>query len=143
MRACITKSNALHALAPGTWHTWHLAHLAPAYHHGTRRYTPRELERDTGIKFQWWNTGWVPVAQDSGGNLVMVDLCPDLESGGVVGQVIGWEAAMGPVGPFCRGGLVEYLTGELVDRLRAGAGAGDAEVVWCDDQGGMCERGDL
>lgn len=71
------------------------------------RYTPLELDRSAEqVQFVWWDPAWVPIASDSCGNLVCVDLHP--AKNGVRGQIIGWEARMGPVGPFASN-LAEYL----------------------------------
>ena len=111
-------------------------HDFPARHTAQpERYTPLELdERRQQVQFVWWDKGWVPFAQDSGGNLVCVDLHPGPR--GQVGQVIGWEARMGPVGPFASS-LVDYLNDALVDGLRSGT------TVFCSDSGGLVDRDDL
>ena len=41
-----------------------------------------------------WHPGWVPFAEDGGGNLFCMDLAPG--PNGVRGQVIRWEVAGGP-----------------------------------------------
>jgi cell wall assembly regulator SMI1 len=46
------------------------------------------------VKPVWWNVLWLPVAEDSGGNLICVDMDPGPK--GTKGQVIIWEMAMGP-----------------------------------------------
>ncbi len=50
----------------------------------------------SGAQFRnvWWHHGWVPFAEDSGGNLLCIDLDPGPE--GKAGQVLVWEMAMGP-----------------------------------------------
>ena len=42
----------------------------------------------------WWRAGWIPFAEDSGGNALCVDMDPG--PGGVIGQVIAWERQTGP-----------------------------------------------
>jgi cell wall assembly regulator SMI1 len=39
-----------------------------------------------GIQHVWWSTGWVPIADNGGGDYICLDLAPD--KGGTVGQVI-------------------------------------------------------
>lgn len=63
---------------------------------------PRELSADDHeIKWTWWHAKWVPFAVDGGGNLYCLDLAPDRR--GHRGQVIKWEKASGPIGPFAAG----------------------------------------
>jgi cell wall assembly regulator SMI1 len=63
--------------------------------------TPHELdEDDSEVKWTWWHRGWIPFAQDGGGNLFCVDVDPGAR--GNRGQIIGWEAHGGPVGPRAR-----------------------------------------
>lgn len=47
------------------------------------------------IKPVWWNSHWLPFAEDSGGNLLCLDLDPGPK--GKTGQVLTWEMSMGPV----------------------------------------------
>lgn len=46
------------------------------------------------IKCEWWNPGWIPFAEDSGGNLLCVDNSPGPK--GVKGQIIRFETDFGP-----------------------------------------------
>lgn len=46
------------------------------------------------IKPMWWNVKWLPFAEDSGGNLLCLDLDPGPK--GKRGQVLVWEISMGP-----------------------------------------------
>lgn len=46
---------------------------------------------DRGVRSDWWNPGWVPIAWDGGGDSLCVDLAPD--QGGTAGQVIGHHHA--------------------------------------------------
>ncbi|AKT37988.1 SMI1/KNR4 family protein [Chondromyces crocatus] len=60
--------------------------------------TPHELDRDDDkVKWTWWHRGWIPFAEDGGGNLFCVDVDPEPE--GSRGQIICWEMHSGPVGP--------------------------------------------
>ncbi|WP_044278717.1 ankyrin repeat domain-containing protein [Myxococcus stipitatus] len=57
---------------------------------------PHELPKDQQeVKWTWWHPGWVPLAEDSGGNLYCVDLDPGPQ--GKRGQVIQWEVHGGPL----------------------------------------------
>lgn len=59
---------------------------------------PHELDpANEYVRCVWWHPGWVPFAEDGGGNLYCVDLAPAEE--GRCGQVIQWEIRGGPVGP--------------------------------------------
>ncbi len=42
---------------------------------------------DKGIRAEWYNLGWIPLAADGGGNLICVDLVP-AKGKGKVGQII-------------------------------------------------------
>ncbi|WP_052850545.1 SMI1/KNR4 family protein [Streptomyces avicenniae] len=58
---------------------------------------PYELDPDErAVRYRWWHPGWVPFAQDGGGNLHCIDLAPDRD--GVRGQVFSWEIHGGPSG---------------------------------------------
>lgn len=41
---------------------------------------------DAGVRADWWNPGWVPIASNGGGDSVCIDLNP--AKGGTLGQVI-------------------------------------------------------
>ncbi|MFD1538753.1 ankyrin repeat domain-containing protein [Nonomuraea guangzhouensis] len=59
---------------------------------------PHELDPANGcVRCVWWHPGWLPFAEDSGGNLLCVDLAP--APNGSRGQVIQWEIHGGPYGP--------------------------------------------
>lgn len=69
---------------------------------------PHELDPDNGcVRYRWWHPGWVPFAQDGGGNLHCVDLAP--EPGGVRGQVFSWEIHGGPL-PVRASSWEQFLT---------------------------------
>ncbi|WP_171165916.1 ankyrin repeat domain-containing protein [Streptomyces sp. I05A-00742] len=91
---------------------------------------PKDAEADNGyVRFAWWHPGWLPFAQDGGGNLFCIDLDP--AERGTVGQVISWEVHAGPAGPVLPS-IEDYLR-RYLDRLRAGTyrfdpGAGDLEA---------------
>lgn len=47
------------------------------------------------IQNTWWHRGWIPFAEDGGGNLICIDMAPDAD--GVVGQILNMERQSGPV----------------------------------------------
>ncbi|MEU7855866.1 SMI1/KNR4 family protein [Nonomuraea sp. NPDC049141] len=58
----------------------------------------RELDPAKGyVRCVWWHRGWIRFAEDSGGNLLCIDLAPAHH--GSRGQVIQWETHGGPYGP--------------------------------------------
>lgn len=58
------------------------------------------------IQYTWWDTHWIPFAEDSQGNLICVDLKPG--RAGKHGQVIYWERVEGPLSsPY--GSFFEWL----------------------------------
>ena len=71
---------------------------------------PRELDSSLQlVQPQWWSPDWIPLAKDGGGNLLCVDLGPDVR--GTRGQVIWWEIHGGPVAspsPSLRSWLESY-----------------------------------
>lgn len=80
---------------------------------------PHELHPDDRcVRYRWWHPGWIPFAQDGGGNLHCVDLAPDRD--GVRGQVISWEIRGGPLG--VRAPSIEQF---LMTYRRNLAGTGD------------------
>jgi hypothetical protein len=94
-----------------------------------KTYEPRALaEDDDQIQFVWWSRGFIPIAEDGGGNLICVDLDPG--PGGIRGQVIQWEMTEGPFGPVDEG-LGVYLA-DYRNALETGALAFD--------ESGMLER---
>ena len=62
-----------------------------------RQIDPRSLGI---IKNAWWDSHWIPFAEDSCGNLHCIDLAPDVN--GTVGQVIYWEKIEGPLPSGCQ-----------------------------------------
>jgi cell wall assembly regulator SMI1 len=46
----------------------------------------QQSEPPPGVRNDWWNPGWIPLASDGGGNSICVDLAP--ADGGQLGQVI-------------------------------------------------------
>ncbi|WP_224364241.1 ankyrin repeat domain-containing protein [Hyalangium versicolor] len=79
---------------------------------------PHELsESQEEVAWTWWHSGWVPLAQDSGGNLYCVDLAPGPE--GQLGQVIKWEMHDGPLSP--RAESLEDFFGEYLEGLEDGS----------------------
>jgi cell wall assembly regulator SMI1 len=47
------------------------------------------------IQNTWWHRGWIPFAEDGGGNLLCIDMVPKTD--GVVGQIIKMEIHSGPI----------------------------------------------
>lgn len=62
----------------------------------------RQIDRRSQgiIKNIWWDSHWIPFAEDSCGNLNCIDLAPDVN--GTVGQVIYWEKIEGPLPSGCQ-----------------------------------------
>lgn len=53
------------------------------------------LEQGSGvIQNTWWDSGWIPFAEDSGGNMICLDLNP--ADDGVVGQILYMDIQEGP-----------------------------------------------
>ncbi|WP_432833580.1 ankyrin repeat domain-containing protein [Dactylosporangium sp. CA-092794] len=78
---------------------------------------PKELSPDNGrVRFTWWHPGWLPFAEDGGGNLYCIDLAP--AEHGTPGQVIAWEVHAGPTGPLLPS--IEACLRRHLDRLRSG-----------------------
>lgn len=78
-----------------------------------KKATPHELSKSQKkVKWTWWHPGWVPFAEDGGGNLKCVDLEPGPE--GTRGQVIGWEIHGGPLHPYAPS-MEEFLEHYLED----------------------------
>lgn len=78
---------------------------------------PHELSKEADeVRFAWWHGGWIPFAEDSGGNLLCVDLDPGPR--GRSGQVLGWEIHGGPVGP--RAPSFDAFLRDYADQLEAG-----------------------
>ena len=48
-----------------------------------------EFDADRGIRREYWNPGWIPIATNGGGDYHCIDLSP--AAGGTVGQVIEWR----------------------------------------------------
>lgn len=68
------------------------------------------------FRLTWWHPGWLPIAQDSGGNLIAMDLDPAEK--GKRGQLIAWETVEGPALERQRD-LLRWLV-HYRDDLRAG-----------------------
>jgi ankyrin repeat protein len=78
---------------------------------------PHELSEDQKqVAWTWWHPGWIPFAQDGGGNLYCVDLAPGPR--GDRGQVIGWEMHGGPLRP--RAASLEAFFGAYLEKLMDG-----------------------
>lgn len=53
------------------------------------------LGQDEPIERQYWSEGWVPVARDAEGNLLVIDLAP--RPNGIRGQFVSWSRQEGPL----------------------------------------------
>ncbi len=83
-----------------------------------REYEGMEVA-DTGggvIKDTYWNAAWIPFAEDSGGNLLVLDMDPGPK--GKKGQVVRWEVGAGP-GPAGHDSFTAWLAAYR-DELLAG-----------------------
>lgn len=49
-------------------------------------FADEEVSADKGIRADWWNTKWLPIAGNGGGDFLCLDLAP--AKGGQVGQII-------------------------------------------------------
>jgi cell wall assembly regulator SMI1 len=54
--------------------------------HDGGEFADRKSEPARGVRADWWNPGWVPIADNGGGDYFCVDLAPG--KGGAIGQVI-------------------------------------------------------
>lgn len=78
---------------------------------------PHELSKDREeIRWTWWHHGWLPFAEDGGGNLYCIDLDPGPR--GRRGQVIGWELHGGPIGPRARS--FDIFLDDYAEQLESG-----------------------
>lgn len=71
---------------------------------------------DEPIARQFWSEDWIPVARDTEGNLLLLDMAP--MPTGVPGQLISWSVEQGPIAVLASG-ITPYLQ-HLVGRLRRG-----------------------
>lgn len=81
-----------------------------------REYEGMEVA-DTGggvIKDTFWNAGWIPFAEDGGGNLLCLDMDPGPK--GKKGQVVKWEIGAGP-GPTEHDSFTAWLAAYRDDLL--------------------------
>ena len=74
-------------------------------------------EASDGVANDWWNTGWIPFADNGGGDYYCVDMAPT--SAGIVGQVISHSHDSGERKKLANS-LAEYL-GDLADSLESGS----------------------
>lgn len=60
-------------------------------------FTGRDIRQKGGgiIRNFWWHPGWIPFAEDSGGNLLCIDMAPGWR--GKRGQILRWEREEGPL----------------------------------------------
>jgi cell wall assembly regulator SMI1 len=65
-------------------------------------FSNRQIDRRSQgiIKNTWWDWHWIPFAEDSCGNLLCIDLEPEVN--GSRGQVIYWEKIEGPLPSGCQ-----------------------------------------
>jgi uncharacterized protein len=68
------------------------------------------------VRYTWWHPGWIPFAQDGGGNLWCIDLAPTAH--GTRGQVFAWEIHAGPCNP--RASSFEQFLRDYRDELLSG-----------------------
>jgi cell wall assembly regulator SMI1 len=54
--------------------------------HDIGEFSNRRAKPSRGIRREWWDTGWLPIAEDGGGDYFCLDLAPG--KGGTAGQVI-------------------------------------------------------
>ncbi|WP_228062085.1 SMI1/KNR4 family protein [Coleofasciculus sp. LEGE 07081] len=81
------------------------------------------------IQNTWWHPGWIPFAEDGGGNLICIDMAPDAD--GVVGQILNMELRSGP-------GVSEYTSFlEYLEHYKDDLYAGVYEV---DEDGYIIEK---
>ena len=89
-------------------------------------------EPDDGIRADWWNPGWIPIADNGGGDYQCVDLVPT--EAGTRGQIIGvWhdDVERHLIAPS----LSEYLR-QIADGFDKGAlryDENEGSVSTCDD----------
>ncbi len=78
-----------------------------------------------------WHQGWLPIAQDGGGNLYCIDLAPG--PAGVVGQVIRWENRGGPgAGDSLTLGRVLARYAEVLPQFVYDESSGTFDGPWID-----------
>lgn len=75
------------------------------------------------IKNTWWHPGWIPFAEDGGGNYICIDMAPAKR--GVVGQILKWERESGPY-PIKLNSFLDWLK-VYKDYLYAGVYVVDKE----------------
>ncbi|MDM8553468.1 SMI1/KNR4 family protein [Desulfococcaceae bacterium HSG7] len=75
--------------------------------------THQVFETTTGVRRVKWHPGWLPFAEDGGGNLICIDLAPP--EGHEYGQVFYWENRGGPGDPIAPSFLtfVQWYRDEL------------------------------
>lgn len=78
---------------------------------------PPRLPEDSGVHASWWRQGWVPFAEDGGGNLICIDLDP--APGGKRGQVFYWDSLAGPRPPVASS-FLEFFESYAADLVGGG-----------------------
>ena len=76
---------------------------------------PARLGQDEPINRVHWSEGWVPIAKDSAGNLLVVDLEP--RPNGLRGQLVSWSVLDGPIAVLASG-LTPWLRNFVLDVRR-------------------------
>jgi cell wall assembly regulator SMI1 len=84
--------------------------------HDQGEFAGRKSAPQRGVRDDWWNTGWVPIADNGGGDYYCLDLAP--ARGGVAGQVIAFFHDMNDRPRVARS-FAAWLR-ELADGLKAG-----------------------
>lgn len=90
---------------------------------GKKGKVPKKSAHQGKIKKVGWHAGWFPIAMDSAGNFLCVDLEPEAE--GTFGQIVFWEVEEGPFASDLDG-WAAWLA-KFVDELRSGKLVGDEE----------------
>jgi cell wall assembly regulator SMI1 len=100
------------------WRTWRET-MAAMRELGVLTSEPGGLasEPDPGIRSDWWNVGWIPLASDGAGDSLCVDLAP--APGGRKGQLITMIHDDSPR-PLVAGSFHEWLSA-LADGMESGA----------------------
>ena len=62
---------------------------------------PTRLDDDEPIRRCYWSQGWIPIARDDDGNMLLCDLDP--RDNGMSGQFISWSVDHGPIGVLASG----------------------------------------
>jgi cell wall assembly regulator SMI1 len=88
-----------------------------------------EAEASEGVANDWWNVGWIPFADNGGGDYYCVDMAPT--DAGTVGQIISHSH---------ESGTREILASSLAEYLSALADSLEADLFEYDDDYGLRKR---